>query len=179
MLILGSGGSSLALTLYLHDKAKAGGDVPAHITVTAVNSRSLDEMRHIHQAIGFAIPVSTAKAVLDQIISHGMVIRGWFGVEYADVSALSAGTPETTPLQRGVVVVEVLPGGPADNAGLRRGDLLLKLDAEEIIDQADLRSHEAALAPGTTAHLSGLRGGTPFSVEITLMQRPQITASGT
>ena len=73
----------------------------------------------------------------------------------------------------------MLPGGPADNAGLRRGDLLLKLDAEEIIDQADLRSHEAALAPGTTAHLSGLRGGTPFSVEITLMQRPQITASGT
>ena len=131
------------------------------------------------EGIGFAIPVSTAKAVLDQIISHGMVIRGWFGAEYADVSALSAGTPETTPLQRGVVVVEVLPGGPADNAGLRRGDLLLKLDAEEIIDQADLRSHEAALAPGTTAHLSGLRGGTPFSVEITLMQRPQITASGT
>ena len=131
------------------------------------------------EGIGFAIPVSTAKAVLDQIISHGMVIRGWFGAEYADVSALSAGTPETTPLQRGVVVVEVLPGGPADTAGLRRGDLLLKLDADEIIDQADLRSHEAALAPGTTARLSGLRGGAPFSVEITLMQRPQNTVSGT
>ena len=108
-----------------------------------------------------------------------MVIRGWFGAEYADISALSAGTPETTPLQRGVVVVEVLPGGPADNAGLRRGDILLKLDGEDIIDQADLRSNEAGLAPGKIARLDGLRGGTPFSIEITLMQRPQNTVSGT
>ena len=131
------------------------------------------------EGIGFAIPVSTAKAVLDQIISHGMVVRGWFGAEYADISALSAGTPETTPLQRGVVVFEVLPGGPGDSAGLRRGDILLKLDGEDILDQADLRSHEAAIAPGTTARIDGLRGGTPFSVEITLMQRPQNTVSGT
>ncbi|MEO7014829.1 MAG: trypsin-like peptidase domain-containing protein [Dokdonella sp.] len=131
------------------------------------------------EGIGFAIPVSTAKAVLDQIISHGMVVRGWFGAEYADISALSAGTPETTPLQRGVVVFEVLPGGPAENAGLRRGDILLKLDGEDISDQAELRSHEAALAPGTTARIEGLRSGTPFSLEITLMQRPQNTVSGT
>ena len=58
MLILGSGGSSLALTLYLHEKAKGGGDVPAHISVTAINPRCLVVMRHIHQEIGFGIPVS-------------------------------------------------------------------------------------------------------------------------
>ncbi|HET9031673.1 MAG TPA: trypsin-like peptidase domain-containing protein [Dokdonella sp.] len=125
------------------------------------------------EGIGFAIPVSTAKAVLDQIISHGMVIRGWFGIEYADMSAISAATPSTTPLQRGVIVTEVLPGGPGDSVGLRRGDILLKLDGEDIIDQPDLRSHEAALAPGSVAKLDGLRNGVPFSVELTLMQRPQ------
>ena len=131
------------------------------------------------EGIGFAIPVSTAKAVLDQIITHGMVIRGWFGAEYADISAISAGTPDTTPLQRGVVVFEVSPGGPADIAGLHRGDILLKLDGEGIIDQADLRSHEAALTPGTIVKLEGLRGGAPFAIEITLTQRPQNTVRGT
>ena len=130
------------------------------------------------EGIGFAIPVSTAKGVMDQIISHGMVVRGWFGAEYTDPSAVTSGTPDTTPLQRGVIVVEVLPGGPADTAGLRRGDLLLKLDGEEIVGQADLRSHEAALAPGTIARLEGLRNGIPFSLEVTLMQRPQNATTG-
>ena len=124
------------------------------------------------EGIGFAIPVTTAKAVLDQIISHGMVIRGWFGAEYADPSALNPVRPPGAPVQHGVVVLEVLPGGPADRAGLRSGDILLKLDGEDIVDQADLRSHEAALAPGKVARLDGIRNGVPFSVALTLMQRP-------
>ncbi len=143
------------------------------------DGRNGNQQQNNAEGIGFAIPVSTAKAVLDQIISHGMVIRGWFGIEYSDLSAITAGTPATTPLQRGVVVIEVLPGGPGDAAGVRRGDILLKLDGEDIIDQADLRSHEAALAPGTVARLDGLRNGTPLSIELTLMQRPQNTVSGT
>ena len=143
------------------------------------DGRNGNQQQNNAEGIGFAIPVSTAKAVLDQIISHGMVIRGWFGVEYSDLSAITAGTPATTPLQRGVVVVEVLPGGPGDAAGLRRGDILLKLDGEDIIDQADLRSHEAALVPGGVARLDGLRNGTPLSIALTLMQRPQNTVTGT
>jgi shikimate 5-dehydrogenase len=55
--ILGSGGSSLALTLYLHNKAKAGGEVPRRIVVTARREASLAEMRHVHREIGFAIPI--------------------------------------------------------------------------------------------------------------------------
>jgi shikimate 5-dehydrogenase len=57
LLLLGSGGSSLALTLYLHNKAQAGGDVPGKIVVTARRDASLDEMRKVHRDIGFAIPV--------------------------------------------------------------------------------------------------------------------------
>jgi serine protease DegS/serine protease DegQ len=124
------------------------------------------------EGIGFAIPVTTAKAVLDQIISHGMVIRGWFGAMYADLSAVNPVRPPGAAAQRGVVVLEVLPGGPADRAGLRNGDILLKLDGEDIVDQADLRSHEAALAPGKVARLDGIRNGAPFSMSLTLMQRP-------
>ena len=57
MLIVGSGGSSLALTLYLHNKMKAGEDVPSRIVVTARTAHRLDEMRHIHAQIGLAIPI--------------------------------------------------------------------------------------------------------------------------
>jgi shikimate 5-dehydrogenase len=58
LLILGSGGSSMALTLYLHNKAKAGGDVPSRIIVTARRERSLVELREVHLRIGFTIPVN-------------------------------------------------------------------------------------------------------------------------
>ena len=128
------------------------------------------------EGIGFAIPVATAKAVLDQIISHGMVIRGWFGAEYADPGAVN---PASAGVQKGVIVLEVLPGGPADTAGIRSGDVLLKLDGEDIVDQADLRSHEAALAPGKSARLDVQREGKSFSVELTMMQRPTNTIAGT
>jgi serine protease DegS/serine protease DegQ len=133
-------------------------------------------MQQSAEGIGFAIPVATAKAVLDQIISHGLVIRGWFGAEYADAAMAN---PGKTPPQHGVIVLEVRPGGPAATAGLRAGDLLLKLDGDEIADQADLRSHEAALAPGKVARLEGTRDGTPFAIELTLMQRPSNDVAGT
>jgi shikimate 5-dehydrogenase len=55
--LLGSGGSSLALSLYLHDKARCGGDVPSKIVVTARRESSLDEMRHVHREIGFSVPI--------------------------------------------------------------------------------------------------------------------------
>ncbi len=58
MLILGSGGSALALTLYLHNKASAGGDVPSRLTITALHDESLAEMRHVHARMGFTIPIS-------------------------------------------------------------------------------------------------------------------------
>lgn len=83
LLILGSGGSSLALTLYLHNKAQAGGDVPGAITVTARRDASLDEMRKVHAEIGFAIPVrytlaptpEEADAVVAKVPAHSMVVN--------------------------------------------------------------------------------------------------------
>jgi serine protease DegS/serine protease DegQ len=119
--------------------------------------------------IGFAIPVATAKAVLDQIVEHGKVIRGWIGAEYADLP------PAATPGgARGVVVQGVYEKGPAAAAGLRGGDVLLKLNGEPILSQLDLRNREAALAPGTKVQLAGSREGSPFTLELTLQERPQL-----
>lgn len=73
MMILGSGGAALALTLHLHTRATAGADVPSRLTITAVDAAQLDEMRHMHQRIGFAIPVRyelTASATdADQLVA--------------------------------------------------------------------------------------------------------------
>ena len=119
--------------------------------------------------IGFAIPVATAKAVLDQIVAHGKVIRGWIGAEYADLPpAQSPGAP------RGVVIKGVYENGPAAGAGLRGGDVLLRLNGEPITSQLDLRNREAALAPGTKVDLAGTRDGNPFTLQLTLQERPQL-----
>lgn len=129
------------------------------------------------QGIGFAIPVRTAKRVLEQIVEHGRVVRGWLGVEVGNVPiAADSGLPGAA---RGATVVEVYPGGPAAQAGLQPGDILLKMGKQPIIDPADLRTHEAELAPGTKVEVSGLRTGEPFSTEVVLAQRPSFASAST
>lgn len=128
------------------------------------------------EGIGFAIPVATAKAVLDQIIQHGVVIRGSLGIEYADTSLLA---PAMNSAQPGALVVAVEAGGAASAAGVQPGDILLKLDGETISDQSDLRSHEAAITPGTRVRLEGMRDGSAFAVDVTVAQRRQRATAGT
>ncbi|MFX5825127.1 PDZ domain-containing protein, partial [Acinetobacter baumannii] len=77
--------------------------------------------------IGFAIPMSTAKTVMEAIISHGQVVRGWIGVEPQDITpelAESFGLGKKT----GAIIAGVLKGGPADRAGMRPGDILVSID---------------------------------------------------
>lgn len=114
--------------------------------------------------IGFAIPVSTAQMVLDQVIREGGVVRGWLGAEYYEGSGRSFG--------RGAMVLAVHPGSPAELAGLRPGDLLLDLDGMAISDANDLRRREADARPGQRVVLTGLRAGIPFAVELELARKP-------
>ncbi len=122
------------------------------------------------EGIGFAIPVDTAKNVLDQIIATGHVVRGWIGADYAFVPVpANSGLPAAA---RGVQVTAVYPGGPAALAGIQPRDILLRIGDHDILDPADLRRHEASLKPGATVEISGLRNGNPFHKNITLIQRP-------
>ncbi|RCS30430.1 PDZ domain-containing protein [Rhodanobacter denitrificans] len=128
------------------------------------------------EGIGFAIPVTTAKKVLDQIIATGHVVRGWLGADYAFVPvAANSGLPAAA---RGALVTAVYPGGPAALAGIRPRDILLRIGSEDILDPTDLRRHEAALKPGSKVEISGLRNGNPFHLEATLVQRPAMSADG-
>jgi serine protease DegS/serine protease DegQ len=121
------------------------------------------------EGIGFAIPVKTAKGVLDQIIAHGLVVRGFIGAEFGPVQvAADSALPAAA---RGAMVLDVYPGN-ASQAGLQPGDVLLRIDDHDILDAGDLRSREAAMKPGTKVHLAGLRAGQPIGFDVELVQRP-------
>jgi serine protease DegS/serine protease DegQ len=129
------------------------------------------------EGIGFAIPVATAKKVLDQIIASGHVVRGWIGADYAFVPvAANSGLPAAA---RGAQVTDVYAGGPAAQAGIQLHDILLRIGTDDILDPADLRRREAVLKPGSLVQVSGLRNGSAFHVEVTVAQRAPVSASAT
>ena len=125
------------------------------------------------EGISFAIPVGSAKKVLEQIIDTGHVVRGWMGADYTFVPvAVDSGLPAAA---RGAQVTDIYPGGPAAQAGIQPHDILLRIGDHDIVDPADLRRQEAGLKPGSKLTVSGLRNGAPFKTEVTLAQRPAPT----
>ncbi len=128
---------------------------------TAIYSRSGGS-----QGIGFAIPVSLARQVMEQIISTGRVARGWLGVSARDV------VNETTGAGAGAALVSLLRGGPADKAGLRAGDTVIAINGKAIEDTAALVAETAALSPGTRTQFKVLRGGQSATIAVELGQRP-------
>lgn len=128
---------------------------------TAIYSRSGGS-----QGIGFAIPVSLARQVMEQIIATGRVSRGWLGVSARDV------VHETSGAAAGAALVAVQRGGPADRAGLRAGDTVVSINGKEISDTAALINETAALSPGTQAQFKILRGREAVSLAVELGRRP-------
>lgn len=125
------------------------------------------------EGIGFAVPIDTARMVLNQIVDHGMVIRGWIGAAYGSLPAPKGDKAESAT--EGAVVLGVYPGSPAARAGLQRGDILLQMNDQPIIDPLQLRSREASLQPGREIELSGTRDGKPLALKLVLAQRPAPT----
>jgi len=122
--------------------------------------------------IGFAIPVSTAKMVLDQIVKSGGVTRGWIGVEAQAITPLVA---ESFKLggTRGALIAGVLRGGPADKGGVKPGDVLLEVQGKPVADPAGMLNLIAALAPGQHAKLKLKRQGQDVDATITVGRRPK------
>ncbi|MDF3980995.1 trypsin-like peptidase domain-containing protein [Luteibacter sp. PPL201] len=146
-----------------------GALVNAHGELVGINTSLIGQAVGA-EGIGFAIPVQSARDVLEQIIRTGHVVRGWIGADYGAVPvSADSGLPSAA---RGVVVNDVSPGGPAAIAGIQQRDVLLRIGKEDILDPSDLRRHEASLKPGVPVEVSGLRYGAPFSVSVTPVQRP-------
>jgi Do/DeqQ family serine protease len=134
---------------------------------TAIYSRSGGNM-----GIGFAIPVSTARQVLEGIVRDGQVVRGWVGIEPMELTPELA---ETFGLKQteGVIVTGVLQNGPAANAGLRPGDLLWKVSGQPVKNVGDLLTQIASLTPGKSAKLEVVRRNQNLILDVTPSQRPK------
>ena len=139
---------------------------------TAIFSRSGGSM-----GIGFAIPVSTAQMVLEQIVKNGSVTRGWIGVEVQEITPAVA---ESFKLQmtRGALIAGVLRGGPADKAGVKPGDVLVEVEGRPVADPTAMLNLIAALAPGNTARMKLRRAGRDVDTSVTVGRRPKPQARG-
>jgi len=123
-----------------------------------------------YQGIGFAIPVSLAKRVMEQIIETGSVTRGWFGVEVIDMTpelAESMGLKDT----RGAVVGAIERGSPAQKGGIKLGDVLLAINGKPVADMAAALNAIADTAPGKTVPVRVLRGKQELSLEVVVGKR--------
>ncbi|MDO9386990.1 MAG: Do family serine endopeptidase [Thiobacillus sp.] len=123
------------------------------------------------QGIGFAIPVSIARQIMEQIIKSGSVTRGWVGIEVQDITPELA---ESFNLKNvdGALIAGVLKGGPADAGGIRPGDILLAVNGNKVSNSASLLNLIAALKPGDVTRLTVARKQQSLDLKIQVGRRP-------
>ena len=138
---------------------------------TAIYSRSGGSM-----GIGFAIPVSTAKQVLEGIVKDGQVTRGWIGVEPNDLTAELAETFEVKT-KDGVIITGVLQNGPAAKAGIKPGDVIVAIADKPVANVAQLLASVSSLKPGAAIPFSLVRKNAAVNVDVTPGTRPKPRAN--
>lgn len=133
---------------------------------TAIFSRSGGYM-----GIGFAIPISMAKGVMESLISSGKVVRGWLGV---GIQNLSEGLAQSFnyPSTDGALVGHVEPSGPAAKAGLKQGDIVVSLNGEKVKDVNQLRNRVASFKPGSKVDVEYVREGRKETVAVAIGELP-------
>ena len=119
------------------------------------------------EGIGFAIPSNMAVHVAQALIDHGKVIRGWLGVSIRDLTPEQAKSMQLKQHQ-GALIAEVVPNGPADTAGLKKEDLVVKFQDQTVEDAATLQRFVGDTPVGDTAHLSVQRDGKNLDLTVTI-----------
>ncbi len=129
---------------------------------TAIFSRSGGYM-----GLGFAIPSNLAKAIINQLIEHGEVTRGYLGIV---IQQLTSDLAESFGIKasQGILVAQVSKHSPAEEAGLQQGDIIERFQGEPVKDVGSFRNRVALIAPGTTVELTILRDGKQKTVEVTI-----------
>ncbi len=124
------------------------------------------------QGIGFAIPLSLARGVMEQIIEHGRAIRGWLGVEVQGITPQLAESFGLGADAKGVIIAGVLSDSPADQAGIKPGDIVTQINDKPITEPAELLNTIAQAAPGESVKIVGLRNGSAFDLQAKVAERP-------
>lgn len=121
--------------------------------------------------IGFAIPAKLAKQVMEQIITQGSVTRGWIGIEAQDITAELAESFRLSQAQ-GSLIAGVLAGSPASRAGLKAGDILLKINDSKVVDSASMLNIISILPPNKSAILTISRAQKIINIPVVIGRRP-------
>ncbi len=140
-----------------------------------INTAILSHGSEGNQGIGFAVPVSVARSVMDQIIDKGKVTRAYLGVMAQEVTPAIAKAFHETEV-RGALIGDVTPNSPAQKAGLEKGDIILDINGKPINNSAELRMHVSLMAPGTKVNVTVFRDGAQKTLPLTLAEMPTETA---
>ncbi len=145
-------------------------DLRGHLI--GINTAILSRGGGGNEGVGFAIPINMARAIMEQIVAHGKVVRGYLGVTIQNVDPDMA---KAFGLSQGggALIADVSPGGPAAQAGLQRGDIVQQLDGKSINGPNDLSLRIAELAPGSVAHLQVYRNGHSQQINVKLGTYPE------
>jgi serine protease DegS len=148
-----------------------GALIDAQGDLVGINTAVLNRASGGPEGIGFAIPINLVRGVMEQILKHGHVIRGWLGFVPQDLSDEQAAQLGIIA-GGGVTVVNILVNSPAFAAGVRPGDLVTALGNEPVRSAQDLVSRVAALPPGVQVELEGRHGRQPFRINLKVVERP-------
>jgi len=124
-----------------------------------------------YQGIGFAIPANMANSIMNSIITTGKVVRGWLGVNIQPM------TPELVKQfklkdDKGVLLSDVVEGGPAEKAKLKKGDVIIEYDGKKVESPFQLRNMVAATTPGKSVNIKIIRDGNPINIKVTITELP-------
>jgi serine protease Do len=144
--------------------------------LVGINTAILSHGSEGNQGIGFAVPVTVARNVMEQVINHGKVTRAYLGVMAQDVTPSIAKAFHETEV-RGALVGDVSPNSPALKAGLQKGDIILDINGTAVNTSAELRMHVSLMAPGTKVTVKVFRDGAEKTLPLTLAELPTETAS--
>jgi serine protease DegS len=171
-------GNQMALESFIQTDAainpgnSGGALINAHGQLVGINTAIFSKSGG-SQGIGFAIPVTLAKGVMEQILRQGRVVRGWLGIAGQDITQELA---ESFDLKagRGVLVSGVLEGGPADQAGLTPGDVISTINEQPLTSSHDILNLIAAVPPGEKVRVKGWRNGEPIDIQVEVSERPRL-----
>ena len=123
--------------------------------------------------IGFAIPINMARQIMDQLLTHGEIQRGRIGVQIQDLIPDLAEALGTSH-ERGAVVAQVIPGTPAEAAGIQIGDVIVEMNGEPVVGSSDLRNKVGLLRVGDAVRLTIERDGKPMTIELAVGERSEV-----
>lgn len=147
-----------------------GALIDARGDLVGINTAVLNRTYGGPEGIGFAIPVNLVRGVMEQILAHGHVVRGWLGFVPQDLSPEQAA--QLGIAGGGVTVVNILVKSPAFDAGVRPGDLITTLDGDAVKSSQDLVSKLAALKPGSEVELAGRHARVAYALKLAVIERP-------